>query len=188
VAEDEDGGSIEVKDSLVSAIQDRDLAMSSSKKKAVDRKSYDRKATDSAYQEEMEFHQYRMQKIAELDKRDKHLLIFSNANSMNFIDLNRENEVKAWVVLFHFKNKSPNSQIYDTFESFAKRNSNGKKKQGMFKKFTGELGKITYQTGYHPASGKKCEHTGWPIDILLQRGQSDETKDKPESFGTYFLI
>jgi transaldolase len=49
-------------------------------KKQGERKIYERKASESLYSEELEFHQYRKKKLQDLDKKSKHLLLFSNIN------------------------------------------------------------------------------------------------------------
>lgn len=48
------------------------------------KKSYERNASDSRYTEEAEYLQYRSKKMESLNKRDKHMLIYSNINSLNF--------------------------------------------------------------------------------------------------------
>lgn len=48
--------------------------------KNADVKIYERKASEGMYSEEMEFHQYRKKKVQDLDKKSKHLLLFSNIN------------------------------------------------------------------------------------------------------------
>ena len=102
--------------------------MITGKKPSTEVKAYDRKATDSNYQEEMEFAQYRMQKVADLGKKDKHLTIFSSSNILSFKDLNRSDTAKAWAVLLHFRDKSQDSLVYDLFYSDARRNCLGKLK------------------------------------------------------------
>lgn len=103
-----------------------------------------------------------------MDKRSKHLLIFSNTNNLNFVDLNRENAVKAWIVLYHFRNKSLNSILFDMFESYARRNAAGKiKGHGLFHKFQEDLFSLSYLAGAKQTMNAKCNETGWPIELLL---------------------
>jgi len=163
MSDDELGGAEDFK-----KVKQRDEYAHALTQAARERKVYDRKATESVFQEEMAFHQYRTWKLQELGKREKHLLIFSNSNSMNFKDLNRMNEVKAWSVLFHFKNKTTDSVIYDLFFSEAKRNSLAKSKNHkLFNKLKNGFRDATQATGLVPKIGFKCHETGWPIDILL---------------------
>ena len=93
-----------------------------------ERKIYERKGSESLYSEELEFHQFRKKKLSDLDKKSKHLLLFSNINQLNFVDLNQSDIAKAWVVLFHFRAKTFDSIIYDQFESICMRNTIGKSK------------------------------------------------------------
>ena len=71
-----------------------------------------------------------------MDKKSKHLLIFSNINQLNFVDINKSDAVKAWTILYHFKSKTFASIIYDEFESITMRNTIGKSKgHELFTKF-----------------------------------------------------
>jgi hypothetical protein len=47
---------------------------------------------------------------------------------MNFVDINEKAECKAWAVLFHFKNKSTESLLYEEFKNITGRNTGGKTK------------------------------------------------------------
>jgi len=98
------------------------------KELAGERSIFTRKAGESQYSEELEFHQYRKRKLQDLDKKSRHLLLFSNINQLNLTDLNKNDVVKAWTVLFHFVNKSTHSSVHDEFESLVLRNANGKAK------------------------------------------------------------
>jgi len=71
-----------------------------------EKKIYERKASESLYSEELEFHQFRKKKLQDLDKKSKHLLLFSNINQLNFVDVNQSENVKAWAVLYHFHSKT----------------------------------------------------------------------------------
>lgn len=132
------------------------------------RKIYERKASESLYSEELEFHQFRKKKLADLDKKSKHLLLFSNINQLNFVDVNRQDVAKAWAVLFHFRTKSFDSTLYDEFESMAMRNTTGKSKgHELFSKFYLKLIESSYDKGFRMHLTSKCEKTGWPIDISI---------------------
>lgn len=41
-----------------------------------------------------------------MNKKDKHLLMYSNINQLNFVDINQKSIAKAWTILFHFRAKS----------------------------------------------------------------------------------
>jgi len=110
------------------------------------------------YSEELEFHQYRKKKLQDMDKKSKHLLLFSNINQLNFVDINKSDTVKAWTVLFHFKSKSFDSIIYDEFESITMRNTTGKgKSHELFSKFYLKLVEKSYELGYRMQLATKCE-------------------------------
>lgn len=101
---------------------------------------YERKATESLYSEELEFHQYRKKKRESMDKKSKHLLLFSSVDQLNFSNINKQDKAKAWAVLYHFKSKSHDSLIYEEFETIAMRNSIGKSKgHEFFSKFYSKL-------------------------------------------------
>jgi len=141
-----------------------------------ERKIYERKASESLYSEELEFHQFRKKKLQDLDKKSKHLLLFSNINQLNFVDINHSDLVKAWAVLFHFKSKTFDSLIYDEFESITMRNTIGKSKgHELFSKFYLKLIEASYDKGFRMHLTTKCEKTGWPIDISLNTAAADPT-------------
>lgn len=104
-----------------------------------------------------------------MDKKSKHLLLFSNINQLNFIDINKTDIVKAWTVLFHFRSKTFDSILYDEFESITMRNTTGKSKgHELFTKFYLKLVEKSYELGYKMQLVQKCDVTGWPIDINIQ--------------------
>jgi len=47
------------------------------------------------------------------------LLLYSNVNTLDFIDINANNMAKAWTILFHFRGKSTESMLYEEFNSIA---------------------------------------------------------------------
>ena len=129
---------------------------------------YERKATDSLYSEELEFHQYRKKKLKSMDKKSKHLLLFSNINQLNFTDINKQNKAKAWTVLYHFRSKSHDSLIYEEFETLAMRNSVGKSKgHEFFHKFYMKLIEKSMVHEFRVLLSSKDETSGWPIDIQV---------------------
>jgi hypothetical protein len=52
-----------------------------------------------------------------LDKKDKHLLMYSNINQLNYVDINKLKEAKAWSILFHYRSKSLQSMLFEEFNS-----------------------------------------------------------------------
>ena len=138
------------------------------------------------YSEELEFHQFRKKKLQDLDKKSKHLLLFSNINQLNFVDVNQSDLAKAWAVLFHFRSKTFDSIIYDEFESITMRNTIGKSKgHELFSKFYLKLIEASYDKGFRMHLTTKCEKTGWPIDISLNTatlgGSSGDLSSYPSS-------
>lgn len=100
------------------------------------RKVYERAGTESSYQEDAEYLSFRNKKLKYLDKRDKHLLMYSNINQLNYVDINQLPEAKAWSILFHYRSKSPQSMLFEEFNSVSQRNATGKtKSHDLFKDF-----------------------------------------------------
>ena len=80
------------------------------------KKSYDRKASSSK-DEEFDYDMFKRKQVEKMDNRNKHLLLYSNVNSQNFVDINKEVNARAWNILFHFKGKSLDSLIFEEFNS-----------------------------------------------------------------------
>jgi hypothetical protein len=98
---------------------------------------YERSAREEKHTEEFVINQARKKKISELDKRARHLLLFSSIDELNYVNLNKSDVAKAWVALFHFLSKAPNgSVLYDEFESIMNRNMHCKgRSHELFTKF-----------------------------------------------------
>lgn len=171
-------------------IKERDQdTVAASKKAAQEVKAYDRKATDSKYQEELDFNKFRMQKVADLGKREKHLSIFSSSNILSFKDMGRSDIAKAWAVLFHFKNKSQDSLVYDLFFSDARRNALGKlKNHKQFQETQRMLRDVSHSTELLPKAGQKCPNSGHPIDLLLMPNVVSNRGDKLKKVAISFLL
>jgi hypothetical protein len=151
-----------------------------------ERKIYERKASESLYSEELEFHQFRKKKLSDLDKKSKHLLLFSNINQLNFVDINRTDVAKAWAVLFHFRTKSFDSILYDEFESVTMRNTIGKSKgHELFSKFYLKLIEASYNKGFRMHLTSKCQKTGWPIDISINQASNDQVNEHQTSTASH---
>lgn len=54
--------------------------------------------------------------------------MYSNVNQLNFVDINHLAEAKAWTILFHFRNKSTQSMLFEEFNSVSQRNAISKTK------------------------------------------------------------
>jgi len=87
--------------------------------------------------------------LHQLDKKARHLILFTNYDQLNFVNVNKIDIVKAWVVLYHFKSKSLDSQLYEEFSSISFRNSSNKSKgHDLFGNFYNTLLQNSYQQGY----------------------------------------
>lgn len=61
--------------------------------------------------------------MLQLAKQDNHLLLYSNVNILDFVDINSSNVAKAWTILFHFRGKSVESMLFEEFNSIVQRNA-----------------------------------------------------------------
>lgn len=53
-----------------------------------EKKSYDRKASGGTSHHDFEYEKFRNKKFEQMDKKEKHLLLYSNVNQKNFVDIN----------------------------------------------------------------------------------------------------
>lgn len=107
-----------------------------------------------------------------MDKKGKHLLMYSNINQLNYVDINHLTEAKAWTILFHFRAKSLQSMLFEEFNSVCQRNAIGKtKNHKLFGDFYLKMMEESYKTGLQIKMANSCERTGWPIDISLKPRQ-----------------
>lgn len=149
------------------------------------KKSYERMASEAQQKEDAEFLQYRQKKLAQLDKKGRHLLMYSNVNQLNFVDINQLQEAKAWTILFHFRNKSTKSMLFEEFNSVSQRNAISKTKgHQLFSQFYVKVMEATYEKNVHIQLATGCDQTGWPVDILL-RSKTDRLQ-QPQAL--YFLL
>ena len=78
--------------------------------------------------------------MAQMAKQDNHLLLYSNVNTLDFVDINTSDVAKAWTILFHFCGKSVESMLFEEFNSIAQRNTISKtKNHEVFNKIYLEL-------------------------------------------------
>jgi hypothetical protein len=83
-----------------------------------------------------------------MNKKDRHLLMYSNINQLNFVDINQKQEAKAWTILFHFRAKSLQSMLFEEFNSISQRNAVGKtKSHELFSKMYLKLMEQSYENG-----------------------------------------
>jgi len=86
------------------------------------------------------------------------MLMYSNINQLNFVDINRREEAKAWAVLFHFRSKSMQSMLYEEFSSISQRNQIGKTKHhDLFSKLYLTLTDEVWHDGFKLKMGQTCE-------------------------------
>jgi hypothetical protein len=103
---------------------------------------------------------------------------------LNFVDINEQDNVKAWVILFHFRSKSFDSIIYDEFESITMRNAIGKSKgHELFTKFYMRMIERSFDDGFKMNLTNKCEKTGWPVDITISH-----INDPKKKIALYFFL
>ena len=75
-----------------------------------------------------------------MDKKQRHLLLFTNFDQLNFTNINKSDLVKAWALLYHFKSASSDSNLHAEFYSIVQRNSVNKATgHELFAKFHKEL-------------------------------------------------
>jgi len=76
-------------------------------------------------------------------------LLFTNYEQLNFVNINQNNVAKAWVVLFHFRSKSMDSQLYEDFSSLVVRNATNKSKgHELFGQFYNVMLEKSYSEGF----------------------------------------
>ena len=96
------------------------------------------------------------------------MLLYSNVNTLDFIDINTSPICKAWTILFHFRGKSIESMLFEEFNSVAQRNTISKtKNHEVFNKMFLELNHVSYDNDFQLEMAGSCERTGWPIDLSL---------------------
>ena len=89
-------------------------------------------------------------------------------------------------ILFHFKSKSMDSLLFEEFNSVVVRNTTNKiKSHELFAKFLNKLQSTGYRNGVRVQLQRKCEKSGWPIDIRLS--PTDENDNTPSSSLYFFL-
>ena len=163
---------------------------------------YDRGASERGSPfDEQHYFKVRSQKLARMAKKDNHLLLYSNVNTLDFVDINSNSIAKAWTTLFHFRGKSIESMLFEEFNSIAQRNTLSKaKNHEVFNKMYLELNSECYKHNLQVEMAGSCERTGWPIDLSLshyfQKGSrvdaaeanTEVHQDTSQPFAIYFLL
>ena len=93
-------------------------------------KNYDMKSREARYShfsEEFAYQNSRKKEISAMDHKQRHLLLFTNFDQLNFININKSNIVKAWALLYHFRNVEVSTNLGQEFHSIAQRNCVNKK-------------------------------------------------------------
>ena len=83
-------------------------------------KSYDVRARESRasrFSEEFAYQNSRKKQLSQMDKRQRHLLLFTNFDQLNFTNINKSELVKAWALLYHFRSHSTDSNLHQEFNS-----------------------------------------------------------------------
>ena len=134
-----------------------------------EKRIYDYRAGDrNTSFDEQHYFKMRNQKLAQMAKRENHLLLYSNVNQLDFMDINESDVAKAWTILFHFRGKSIESMLFEEFNSIAQRNTISKtKNHEVFNKMYLELNSECYKNNMQVEMAGSCERTGWPIDLTI---------------------
>jgi len=74
---------------------------------------------ESVLSEDLTYIQLKEEMNSKMSKIAKHMVVYSNINHSNFVDFNELPAVKAWAILFHFRSKSTESQLYEQFAAIA---------------------------------------------------------------------
>lgn len=121
-----------------------------------------------------------------MDKKQRHLLLFTNFDQLNFTNINKSPLVKAWALLYHFRSHPTDSNLHQEFASVVQRNSVNKTSgHELFTTFYKELLLQSYDQQARVALNKTCQQSGWPVDIQIK--QRLEHGDKQLTL-LYFLL
>jgi hypothetical protein len=128
---------------------------------------------ESVLSEDLTYLQLKEEMMSKMNKMAKHMVVYSNINHSNFVDLNELPAVKAWAILFHFRSKSIESQLYEQFAAIAQRNSIAKSRSHehfneLFMKMLEQCSKV----GLMLNMSQICKKTGWPVDILVKENKA----------------
>ena len=78
-----------------------------------------------------------------------------------------------WAILYHFKNKNQDSEVYEEFKSIIKRNSMNKfTGHELFNEFYKRLNRQGLKERKMIKQTQFCENSGWPIDIVIKTRES----------------
>lgn len=82
--------------------------------------------------------------------------------------------LKAWGVLFHFRNKSLHSPLYDEVENIQARQYSNE--------FYDKILEVVLERDYYFRFFPICKNSGWKLDMMISR-----SKSKNEKIGIMFL-
>jgi hypothetical protein len=71
-----------------SGSDEEESELSDSEQDGAQRKSYDKMAKESKVHEDLEYMKLKNKRLNHLGRRGKHMLMYSNINQMNFVDIN----------------------------------------------------------------------------------------------------
>lgn len=107
------------------------------------------RAHESKFNEEIVYQNSRKKSLAQLSKKGKHSLLFTNFETLDFVNVNNDSIVKAWTVLFHFRSQNTDTQVYEEFNSIVTRNSFNKSRgHDLFKRFFTVMTELSLEKGY----------------------------------------
>jgi hypothetical protein len=138
-------------------------------------KSYHIKFGEEIDTEEVKHALFRRKKVQDLGKLASHIFMFSDVDSSEYYELNRNSYIKAWGILHYFRNKSQHSPLYDEVENMLVRNFNGKRiSHKLFNNLFTNLKKISIERDYRFTNNPKCFNTGWYLDFSIAKGKQSK--------------
>ena len=136
-------------------------------------KPFHRKYGEEIDTEEVKVSMFRRKKLEELGKFASHLYLFSDVDTSNYYELNSESYVKAWSILYYFRNKSLHSPLYDEVENIQARNLSGKRiSHKLFNDFYSTMLKVSMERNYHLTFSPRCQNSGWYMDMSVSKGNN----------------
>lgn len=149
-----------------------------------EKKIYEQKHREELDTEDIKLAIFKRKKLEDLNKKGQHLFLFTNIYSQEYLELFNNRHVKAWSILYNFRNKSLNSSLYDEVENFQARNfSNKRISHRLFNKFFNSIVNVCLERNYTIEKMPRCPTTGWNIDFLISKG-----KGSKEKIGFVFLL
>lgn len=144
------------------------------------KKAYDRRFKEEIETEDIQFTMFRKKKRQMYSKITKDLFVLGSSgsrgmqqalglSSSSINDSRNENPfIKAWGVLFHFRNKSLHSPLYDEVDNIQARHHSNE--------FYEKILEVALERGYHFKFFPKCETTGWKMDLMLAKSKGSKER------------